>query len=171
MPRVKNDSALEDGKNDFVPEEASPEIHQGMTQKESDLVEINRMQQQQLGEMQQRLRRLESIADQSKAASYDEKQKDFTTRKMIGTTQRESYAWEISLRNTKTEAVKIIVEDQVPVSQNAQIEVSLLNAGGAVTEGNTGKLTWIVMLQPNESKKMVYSYEVKYPKDKRVSGL
>jgi hypothetical protein len=32
-------------------------------------------------------------------------------------------------------------------------------------------LIWELTLQPNESKKVVYKYEVKYPKDKQVSGL
>jgi uncharacterized protein (TIGR02231 family) len=60
-----------------------------------------------------------------------EKVKDFSSRKAIGGNQRDSYAWEISVRNTKTEAVKIIVEDQIPVSQNSQIEITASDTGGA----------------------------------------
>ncbi|HZX74437.1 MAG TPA: DUF4139 domain-containing protein, partial [Cyclobacteriaceae bacterium] len=100
-----------------------------------------------------------------------EKQKDLTTRKLVGLTQRESYAWEISLRNTKTESIKIVVEDQIPVSQNTQIEVALVEAGGARTEANSGKLIWNLELKPNETKSLVYKYEVKYPKDKQIAGL
>jgi uncharacterized protein (TIGR02231 family) len=100
-----------------------------------------------------------------------EKLKDLTSRKMIGGSQRESYTWEISVRNTKTEAVKIVVEDQVPVSQNSQIEVTPGDLGGAKYDATTGKLTWVVNLQPNETKKMTYKFEVKYPKDRQISGL
>src|SRR6185503_6479216 len=78
-----------------------------------------------------------------------EKLKDFTSRKLIGGNQRDSYAWEISIRNTKNEAVKITVEDQVPVSQNSQIEVTVSDVGGAKYVKDTGKLNWSMTLQPN----------------------
>jgi uncharacterized protein (TIGR02231 family) len=100
-----------------------------------------------------------------------EKLKDFTSRKTIGGSQRESYAWEISIRNTKGEPVRITVEDHIPVSQNKDIEVTLVDRGGAAYNINTGKLSWEITLQPNETKKLVYKFDVKYPKDKQVSGL
>jgi len=100
-----------------------------------------------------------------------EKLKDLTSRNFIGSTKKESYAWEISLRNTKQEAVKIIIEDQIPVSQNAQIEVGVSDLGGAQYNKQTGKLTWELELKPNETRKLVYKFEVKYPKDKQISGL
>jgi len=100
-----------------------------------------------------------------------EKLNDLTSRNLIGSTKKESYAWEISIRNTKTEPIRIIVEDQVPVSQNAQIEVAVLDAGGANYNKQTGKFTWELELKPNETRKVVYKFEVKYPKDKQISGL
>jgi uncharacterized protein (TIGR02231 family) len=100
-----------------------------------------------------------------------EKLKELTSRKFIGTNQRESYAWEISVRNTKSEPVKVSVEDQIPVSQNTQIEVTAIDLANAAYNKDTGKLLWELKLQPNETKKIVFKYEVKYPKDKQVNGL
>lgn len=100
-----------------------------------------------------------------------EKLKDFSSRKLIGSSQRETRAFEISVRNTKSEIVKINVEDQVPISQNNQIEVTVSDVGGAKYNKDTGKLVWELTLQPNETKKVVYKYEVKYPKDRIVTGL
>jgi uncharacterized protein (TIGR02231 family) len=100
-----------------------------------------------------------------------EKQKEFSSRKFIGTNQKESYAWEISIRNTKAEAIKISLEDQIPVSQNSQIEVTTIDITGAKYNKNTGKLSWDLNLKANETKKIVFKYEVKYPKDKQVNGL
>lgn len=100
-----------------------------------------------------------------------EKLKDFTTRKSIGGTQRDSFAYEISIRNTKADAIKIVVEDQVPVSQNNQIEVFLQDAGGARYTEATGNLLWEFEMKPQETKKLVFKFEVKYPKDKVLSNL
>ncbi len=100
-----------------------------------------------------------------------EKLKDLTSRKTIGGSQKESYTWEISVRNTKAEAITLRVEDQVPVSQNKDIEVTLLDKGNAQYNATSGKLTWLLTLAPNETKKVKYQFEVKYPKDQQVSGL
>lgn len=100
-----------------------------------------------------------------------EKLKDFTSRKTLGTNQRDSYAWEISVRNAKSEPIKITVEDQLPVSQNSQIEVAALDTGGSRYNPATGKLIWEFTLVPSETKKLVYKYEIKYPKDRIVQGL
>lgn len=100
-----------------------------------------------------------------------EKLKDFTSTKFIGTNKRESFAYEISVRNTKTDAIKITIEDQVPVSQDSQIEVTVTDVGGAKHNKNTGKLTWELDVAPNETKKVIFKFEVKYPKDRIIPTL
>ncbi len=100
-----------------------------------------------------------------------EKLKDLTSRSFMGSNKKESYAYEISIRNTKGESIKVIVEDQIPVSQNTQIEVSTQDLGGAKFNKNTGKLVWEMEMKPSETRKLVYKFEVKYPKDKQINGL
>ncbi|HRK52497.1 MAG TPA: DUF4139 domain-containing protein [Cyclobacteriaceae bacterium] len=100
-----------------------------------------------------------------------EELKDLTSKKFIGSNVREEHSWEISVRNTKAEPVTITVEDQLPVTRNKDIEVTSLDNGGAKFEPVSGKLIWKLTLQPNETKKVTYRYEVKYPKDKQISGL
>lgn len=100
-----------------------------------------------------------------------EQVKDLTSRKFIGGNIRESRSFEISVRNTRSEPIRIIVEDQVPISRNTQIEVQVIDVGGASWNKDSGKLTWVMILQPSESRKVKFSYEVKYPKDKPITGL
>jgi uncharacterized protein (TIGR02231 family) len=100
-----------------------------------------------------------------------EQVKDFTTRRTVGANVRETQAWEISVRNTRNEPVKIALEDQLPISRNSQIEVTVIDVAGAQYNKETGKLVWDMTLQPNETKKVVIKYEVRYPKDKQISGL
>jgi len=100
-----------------------------------------------------------------------EKLRDLTSRSVMGNLKKENYTWEISIRNTKSEAIRISIEDQVPVSQNTQIEITVLDAGGSNYNKQTGKLIWNLDIKPSETRKLVYKYEVKYPKDKQVTGL
>lgn len=100
-----------------------------------------------------------------------EKLKDLTSRSFMGSNKKESYAYEISIRNTKAESIKVIVEDQIPVSQNTQIEVSTQDLGGAKFNKNTGKLVWELELKPSENRKVIYKFEVRYPKDRQINGL
>ena len=100
-----------------------------------------------------------------------EKVKDFSARRTIGSNQRDRYTWEISIRNTRNGPVKITIEDHVPVSQNSQIEVTVDDTGGAKYTAETGRLVWELNVQPNETKKLRYGFEVKYPKDQVIPGL
>ena len=97
--------------------------------------------------------------------------KDFTSKKVIGTNKKDEYGYELSIRNTKPEAVEIEVEDQVPLSKTSEIEVELLEKSDAKYDTETGKLTWLLKLNPSETKKLRLKFSVKYPKNKQVSGL
>lgn len=100
-----------------------------------------------------------------------EKVKDLTSRRAIGSSQRETSGFEISVRNTRNETVTVLLEDHIPVSQNSQIEVSLQESSNARYDAVTGKLIWEFTLKPQEQRKVTYKFEVKYPKDKTISGL
>lgn len=96
--------------------------------------------------------------------------KDFSSKSLSGGTQKELNTWEISLRNTRKEPVTIIIEDQIPVSNDKEIEVKLLNNGGAEVDEATGKLVWKLILEPEKSISVKFSFEVKYPKGKVITG-
>ena len=100
-----------------------------------------------------------------------EKVNDMTSTSVVGARKRETSSYAITVRNAKADGIRIIVEDQVPVSLNNQIEVSLSNLGGARREEATGKLTWELQVKAGETKKVVYGYEVRFPKGKVVEGV
>ena len=95
-------------------------------------------------------------------------QKEFVSKKLIGTTKKEERAWEIIIKNNKSKAVKLTIEDQYPISKNEDIKVELLEFSGAEKDENTGKLSWKFELAPNEKKSLLIKYSVKYPKNKKV---
>lgn len=97
--------------------------------------------------------------------------KDYSEDKFLSSNVDRMFAFEIKVKNNKKTAVKIIVEDQIPISKHEDILVKLIDSSGAVYDQQTGKLKWIVEIEAGKSisKKMVYS--VKYPGDKQIQGL
>lgn len=101
-----------------------------------------------------------------------ERVKDFTAKKLIGGKLTATYGYSLEVRNNKKEAIQLILEDQYPLSRQNEIEVKLLNAdGNPRNDAVSGKLTWHLNLQPAETKKLQFGYEVKYPKDRPPVGL
>jgi len=100
-----------------------------------------------------------------------EKVKDFKSKSLLGNSRKETHAFVTTVRNTKNEAIEITLEDQMPVSNNKDIEVELEEAGGGNLDKTSGKITWQVKLNPNETKKIPLRFSVKYPKNQQVTGL
>lgn len=78
---------------------------------------------------------------------------------------------EITVRNTKAIALDFEIEDQIPVSADPAIKITLLDKDGAMYNDLSGKLTWKLKVKSKDVRKVVFSYEVRYPKDKFVMGL
>lgn len=97
--------------------------------------------------------------------------KDYSEDKFLSSNVERTFAFEIKIKNNKKAAVKIIVEDQIPISKNENIVVKLIESQGAVYDAESGKLKWVVDVDgaKSVSKKLVYS--VKYPGDKQIQGL
>lgn len=97
------------------------------------------------------------------------KVKDYTTNQFMGSNRTVQRTWEISLRNNKKQPVTLIVFDQFPVSREKEIEVVLVENGGASVDKETGMLKWEVVLEPGQVKKLNFKYSVKYPKERILS--
>jgi uncharacterized protein (TIGR02231 family) len=90
----------------------------------------------------------------------------------MGSSRKTTTAYEISVRNTKSKEVEIVIEDQIPISRIKEIEVSLDNkTGNPEYNAETGMLKWRTKIAPGETVKYQFTYTVKHPKDKVVSNL
>jgi uncharacterized protein (TIGR02231 family) len=114
---------------------------------------------------------LVSLGRDKKVIVKRETIKDFTSKKLIGSNRKVEYAYEIEARNVKKDTIALVVEDQIPVSSNNEIEVEVVDLGGAELNKETGKLTWRINLASTESKKTIFRFIVKYPKGKNIIGL
>ncbi len=112
-----------------------------------------------------------SLGRDKKIIAKKEEIKDYKSNKTIGSNIKEEFGYKISIRNTKSENVSLVLEEQIPVSQDSRIEVELEEAKGADFNKETGKLTWNLNLAASEEKELIIKYNVKYPKGKNIQGL
>lgn len=94
---------------------------------------------------------------------------DKSTRRFLGSNQEQLMTWRITVKNTRQETVSLTVYDQVPVSRNSNITVSVEELSSGNYNDQTGMVTWPLQLQPGEQRELLLQYKVKYPKSRRLS--
>lgn len=95
--------------------------------------------------------------------------KDAQRRQFIGGNRKDTHLFEITLRNTKQKPITILVEEALPISEDARISVSLKEDSNAEVDPITGKLTWRIRLRPGRQRKLRLGYELRYPSDEIVN--
>ncbi|MDR2467050.1 MAG: mucoidy inhibitor MuiA family protein [Prevotellaceae bacterium] len=97
------------------------------------------------------------------------RKKDYSEKQFLGGNITETREWDLTVHNRKRQPIRIIVEDQLPVSTGKEIKIEALNISNAETDDDTGKLTWVFELKPAESRSMNVKYSVRYPKNKQLN--
>lgn len=112
-----------------------------------------------------------SLGRDKKIIVRRENDKNYRSVKTIGTNIRKSFGYTISVRNTKKEAIDLVVLEQFPVSNDKDISIEDKEATGADINAENGAVQWNLNLKPNELKTLKLNYTVKYPKDKTIGNL
>lgn len=97
--------------------------------------------------------------------------KELSSLKSSGGKNWQVFTYEIVVKNNKTTDINLLLKDQFPLSTIKEVEISLDDDGKAEVNKETGVLTWKIDLKPGESRKVRFSYSVKYPKDKKIINL
>ncbi|WP_447751305.1 mucoidy inhibitor MuiA family protein [Pseudomonas nicosulfuronedens] len=91
---------------------------------------------------------------------------------LTGSRKRVTYEFRIDAQNNHKTEQRLQFKEQLPVSRNEQIQVSLLQpSGSAVTQEEDGKLLWDWNLKPGEKRSTTLAFSIEYPKELAVSGL
>jgi uncharacterized protein (TIGR02231 family) len=106
-------------------------------------------------------------ADNSITVKRD-RRKDFTSQKLIGANRIETLSFLISVRNNKSRQVIIKLRDQLPLPQNSDITVEAVELSGGSRNITTGEVTWDLTVAPRETREIILTYSVKYPKNRKV---
>lgn len=97
--------------------------------------------------------------------------KELSSLKTSGKESKQVFTYEILVKNNKLTDVNLLLKDQFPLSNIKEVIVTLEDGSEAMVNTETGVLTWKIDLKPGESKKVRFSYSVKYPKDKKIVNL
>ena len=92
-----------------------------------------------------------------------------STRRLLASNQEQDMTWRITVKNSRKEAVSLLLQDQIPVSQNSNITVTTEELSGGQLDKSTGIIVWQLQLQPNEQREFIVQYRVKYPKNRHLT--
>lgn len=98
-----------------------------------------------------------------------EKAMDYSSTKLIGSNKLQTIAYNITVKNNKSEPITLILKDQYPISTNKEIEVALLESSNGKVNEEIGVVTWINTIGSGQSAKVRISYSARYPKGKTIN--
>ena len=82
--------------------------------------------------------------------------------------KKKVHEYSIKLTNKSSEAIKVQLNDSIPVSTDKNIVVSVDDLmGGEMSEEN-GKINWELTIEGHASEEIKYSYNITWPKEKRI---
>ena len=97
------------------------------------------------------------------------KESDYSARRAIGSNQTQTVGWKLTVRNTRTEPVVLMLTDQLPVSRNSSITVIEEELSGGTLDKESGTVIWRLELKPGEQRELKLRYAVKYPKGRSLA--
>lgn len=89
--------------------------------------------------------------------------------KIIGDKKEKTMAYSIEIKNLKATTIDLVVQDQLPITTNADIIIESMDLGKGDIDPATNIIEWQVNLKTKESKLINFSYKVKHNKDQNVS--
>lgn len=94
---------------------------------------------------------------------------EMSTKRVIGTTKRESYLYEIAVRNNRNEPIRLKIFDQIPISQSNDITVTVDQLSNGIMDALTGEVVWEMTISNGAVEGREIGYTVKYPKDSQIT--
>ena len=89
--------------------------------------------------------------------------------KVVGTKKERTFAYVIEVKNLKSRAIDLVIQDQIPVTTNAAIEISATELDKGKLNSRTGIIEWDLKIKPKGEEEVKFTYEVKHDKDQNVS--
>lgn len=97
--------------------------------------------------------------------------KEKTKERFLDDKRELTRSYTLTVRNTKSQAISIQVQDQLPLSNNKEIVVEALDLDGGKVDEYSGIVSWDLKLKPKETKIIKFTYSVKAPKEIQLVNL
>ncbi|MGB5983400.1 MAG: mucoidy inhibitor MuiA family protein [Nonlabens sp.] len=95
--------------------------------------------------------------------------RDLKEKSFFGDKRLINKKYEIIVKNNRSKAIDLKLQDRIPLTANSEIKVDDEEPGDATMDKETQILTWNISLASGAQVKKTFSYEVKYPKDRRIN--
>ncbi len=94
-------------------------------------------------------------------------QKD-SKQRVVGSKIERTFAYSIEVKNLKGRSVELVIQDQIPITQNADIEIETTETSKGKIDKRTGLIEWNFSLKSKGSKDILFTYKIRYDKDKQL---
>tara|TARA_R110002020_G_scaffold387546_1_gene598267 strand:+ start:71565 stop:73478 length:1914 start_codon:yes stop_codon:yes gene_type:complete len=98
-----------------------------------------------------------------------EKQDNFKSKSFLGGSKIVAKGYKIEIKNNKSTAINLLLEDRIPISQNKEIKVSEVETADAIYKEETGIMQWKLDIPPKDSITKEFSFEVRYPRGQYIN--
>jgi uncharacterized protein (TIGR02231 family) len=88
--------------------------------------------------------------------------------KIVGNYIEKTYSYAIEVKNLKSNGINIILQDQLPITQNTDITIEAIDTSKGRYDDKTGIIEWDVNIKTKETKTIEFQYKVKYNKDQNL---
>jgi hypothetical protein len=89
--------------------------------------------------------------------------------KIIGDKKERTFAYQIEVLNLKSSAIELVIQDQLPITQNADITIEATELSRGKHDDVSGLIEWTINLKGKESKNFDFNFKIKHAKDKNVN--
>jgi len=94
------------------------------------------------------------------------------TAGLIGSSKTDEREFKTTIRNAHDFPIKVAIEDQLPVSENDEIQVEMLPVSTPPTtrdlRDRRGVMEWTFEAKPGEARDVKFGWRLRWPKDKTV---
>jgi uncharacterized protein (TIGR02231 family) len=93
------------------------------------------------------------------------------SRQFLGTNKTSSFAYKTQIKNNSSKPIEIEIINQVPVSTDTRIEISVGSTKGADYDKDKGLVTRKLKILPGGLESYIIDFSVKHPKSMEIMGL
>jgi uncharacterized protein (TIGR02231 family) len=95
--------------------------------------------------------------------------KELSSKSVMGGYKKESYSYEIAVRNNRGVPIKMEVYDQIPISRSSDINVIVDELSNGIRDEETGEVVWGMSIPAGDVTGREIGYTLKYPKNAKIT--